>query len=84
MYAAIAVRIILLFSAGMAMAYITPSLRHFLGDVYIGKHYTRGFIHDGYDWGAPHYWYFWMFFCLFVLSLINCIISIVKIVNKHY
>lgn len=67
----IALRIIILFSIGMASTYIPEHLSGFFGDT-----------QDG--WGARHYWYNWMMFLLFLLSLANLIISIFKILKKNY
>ncbi len=88
-YLGIALRVIILFGIGMLMAFVKPQLRDFLGDtVHVCKSeycgHGGGFINDGYDWGAMHYWFFWMCFFLFILSLINCIVSIRMLVIKNY
>jgi hypothetical protein len=83
-YLGIALRLIILFSIGMLMAFVKPQLHSLLGDIYIGSKDSSEFVKDGYEWSAMHYWFFWMCFFLFILSLINCIWSIINLINKHY
>lgn len=90
-YLGIALRIVILFSIGMLMAYVKPQVHDFLGDkVHVCSvnsycnHDRNLFIDDGYDWSGMHYWFFWMCFFLFILSLINCVLSIREVVLKNY
>jgi len=87
-YLSIAFRVLMLFSIGFAMSYMKPYLHDFLCDtVHVCESQYCGhgvFIDDGYDWGAPHFWYFWCMFFLFILSAINCFVSIRKILIKEY
>ena len=80
----IAIRIVILFSMGFFMSYLSEYLRPYFGDTMQTKDSYGDFINDGYDWGARHYWYFWCMFCLFILSLIDIFISIFNLIDREY
>lgn len=79
----IAVRIIVLFSIGMAFSFIPDNLRGFFGDVYVERQFNS-FIEHEWQWGVRHYWYFCMMFFLFILSAVNTALSIARIINREY
>ena len=85
-YFGIAIRIIILFSVAILMTYVPEHLHGFFGDT-IDPTDVRGrpgFIHDGWDWGSRHYWFWWMMCLLFILSLINVIAGSISLLIKHY
>lgn len=82
-YFGIALRIIMLFSVGMIMSFITPHLHGPLGDT-PQQYCSRDLFDEEWNWSAAHYWFYWMCFFIFILSIINCIVWIIKIVNDNY
>lgn len=88
-YFGIALRIILLFSIGILMTYVTPFLHTPFGDMpYPEDSYEYRYLNDAIDpywnWSATHYWFNAMCIALFMLSVVNCIVFIVKLVRANY
>lgn len=91
----IAIRIIVLFSIGMAMSLLNPLLHDLFGDIkhvhqynsevpYCLKYNEHSIVDSEWIWSPTHYWYFWMCFILFILSLVNVIVGIFNLVTKNY
>lgn len=93
-YLGIAIRLILLFSLGMAITFVTPHMRGFFGDklhvhtkMCLNTFSGCTNYHEPdnlWEWGVRHYWYFWLTILLFLLSVANFIMAVVNIIKKNY
>jgi hypothetical protein len=81
-YFGIAIRIIILFGAGLLMSFASPWLHEFFGDSQ--RRECEGSIDGCWEWSAAHYWYYWGTLLLFLLSLLNIIVASVSLIQKHY
>jgi hypothetical protein len=74
-----------IFAVPIAISFVTPHLRDFLGDVrYAEKPLWGNLIDPNYSWGVRHYWFFWGCIFLWLLSIVNCAVICTKVIIKNY